>query len=380
MRLRSERCQEPHPVTKVIGNLHVITSFFNPCQYKRPLENYWRFREALKAPLHTIELLFGDQAPAISDAHHVRSNTVLWHKESLLNLLIDRLPADVDAIAWIDADILFQNPNWVEDTCKALGRLAVVQLFEQSFNRMPDGSIERHKKSTGKWFAEGSKYWRNFTISHPGFAWAARADWLRQTKLSDIHIIGGADTNMVGAFCGRDSTHCRLNPAYKTAFMQWWSPVNIHVRRAFGYVAGNVHHLWHGYKADRHYIVRWSDLQTYDPSRDLRREPSGLWAWTDTADVPMVSAVANHFRSRNEDAEYIPGLYDGLVQSQGQELREASIVSGRPGGPRAGDRELRRPLCNLACREHSHPSAIDAGMYRSVELSRGGGSLPSQHR
>ena len=329
MRLKCERGQEPHPITKVIRNLHVITSFFNPCAYQRPLDNYRRFREALKAPLHTIELLFGDQQPSIPDALHVRSSTVLWHKESLLNLLIDRLPADVDAIAWIDADILFQNPNWVEDTCKALERLAVVQLFDQSFNLMPDGSLEPHKTSTGKWFAEGRKEWRNFTISHPGFAWAARADWLREVKLSDIHIIGGADTNMVGAFCGRDSTHARLLPAYKNEFMRWYGPAAVAVKRAFGYVPGDIHHLWHGYKADRRYIVRWSDLHPYDPARDLRREPSGLWSWTNSADPTMVTAVANHFSSRNEDAEYIPELYDGLVQSQGAPVHEAPVASGR---------------------------------------------------
>lgn len=327
MRLRRERGQEPHYITKVIGNLHVITCFFNPCAYQRPLANYWRFREALKAPLHTIELLFGNQEPEIADAHHVRSNSVLWHKESLLNILLDRLPADVDAIAWIDADIIFQNPHWVEDTCKALERLAVVQPYEQSFHLMPDGTLDRHKVSTGSLFQKGQKHWKNFTISHPGFAWAARADWLREHKFSDIHIIGGADTVMTGAFTGRDTTHCRLNPVYKDAFLKWAYPVARHVHRAFGYVPGDIHHLWHGHRSDRRYVLRWADLINYDPARDLCRQESGLWAWSPAADPTMVEAVRMHFHSRNEDVPYTP-VHPRLAEGVAPTMAEVSIPAG----------------------------------------------------
>lgn len=40
---------------------------------------------------------------------------VLWQKERLLNLAIDSLPADVDAVAWLDADLIWFNHGWVEE-------------------------------------------------------------------------------------------------------------------------------------------------------------------------------------------------------------------------------------------------------------------------
>lgn len=323
----ADRAPKPNTIQseKPIQNLHVITSYFNPCGYRRLRDNYFRFRDSLNAPLHTIELLFGDREPDIQDAHHVRSNTVLWHKEALLNILIDRLPQDVDAIAWVDADILFQNPRWVQDTCDELGRRNVVSLFTRAWHKFPDGTLQPHKQSTGRLFSQANRYWSNFTVSHPGFALAARADWLRRHKLSDIHVIGGGDTFMVSAFAGVSTSRMvgnqnRMNPMYRAAHLQWQTTVNADVQRAFGYVPGDIHHLWHGNKQDRRYILRYDDLKTFNPMSDLVREPSGLWTWSATADPLMVDAVKRHFDSRNEDAEYVPELHPGLVHTESPAL------------------------------------------------------------
>jgi hypothetical protein len=37
----------------------------------------------------------------------VRSNSVLWHKENILNVGIANLPPDVKYVVWCDADIVF---------------------------------------------------------------------------------------------------------------------------------------------------------------------------------------------------------------------------------------------------------------------------------
>lgn len=297
-----------HPQRESIQNLHVITSYFNPCRYRRLRDNYWRFRENLNAPLHTIELLFGDREPDIPDAFHVRSNTVLWHKEALLNILIDRLPPEVDAIAWVDADLLFTNPYWVEHACQRLEDYAVIQLFAKSFHKMPDGSLIPAKPSCAKLFAEECKLWSNFSLAHPGFAWAARASWLRQHKLADTHVIGGGDTLMVSAFTGRRLLlQNRMSPAHREWHMKWVDAVHQEVCRSLNYIPGHVHHLWHGFRSDRNYVDRFQVLSNFDPARDLIRDENGLWAWSDQADPAMVQAVSQHFQNRAEDKEWVSG-------------------------------------------------------------------------
>jgi hypothetical protein len=41
---------------------------------------------------------------------------VLWQKERLLNLALQRLPEHCTKVVWLDADTFFTNPNWVRAT------------------------------------------------------------------------------------------------------------------------------------------------------------------------------------------------------------------------------------------------------------------------
>ena len=43
------------------GRLWAITCYFNPCQYKRRLQNYRVFRERAGIPLVAVELSYADQ-------------------------------------------------------------------------------------------------------------------------------------------------------------------------------------------------------------------------------------------------------------------------------------------------------------------------------
>ena len=81
------------------GDLWGITTYFNPAQYKRKLQNYHQFRTASKKqglPLIVVELAFGEHKFELTkdDAEIViqrRCNTVLWQKERLLNIALEFL-------------------------------------------------------------------------------------------------------------------------------------------------------------------------------------------------------------------------------------------------------------------------------------------------
>lgn len=314
-------CDKPDPPPREIPEapfqpiqrLAVITSYFNPCGYQRIRENYRRFQDGLEragVELFTAELAFEEQPFEIPDATlQLRGSdrNLLWQKERLLNLLIPRLPEDVDAIAWIDADILFLNPDWPAATCQALERRAVVQLYRDSYTLLPQGDLQHVKKSTGWYYAHDPARFTHFGHSHPGFAWAARAGWLRRHGLLDDCVTGGGDCLMVKGMADCTLYIERwLNPEWRTSIDAWASAVQAEIDGAFGYVPGAILHLYHGSRENRRYVERWSYQTDYafDPQADIERDTNGLIRWTEQAlaEKPeMVRRVREYFALRRED-------------------------------------------------------------------------------
>lgn len=302
----------PRAAHRTIERLVVITSHFNPCGYRRIRENYDRFAEGIASAgveLRSIELAFDADPFQLSDAtiqvRGSRRQNLLWQKERLLNHLIDSLPTDVDAVAWIDADILFNNPEWATQTKQALQSLNVVQPFKDAFNLMPDGCLVQSKSSTGFAYYSGESDFNDVGKWHPGFAWAARTDWLRDVGLSDIHLMGGGDCFMLAGFTGCSlSLESQLNGPLLTDLRRWAVAAYERVGGSVGFVPGSITHLYHGSRKDRNYWKRHGYLAEFNSRTDIAIEDNGLWSWTDHAIVnksAMIERVAGYFAERMED-------------------------------------------------------------------------------
>lgn len=237
----------------------------------------------------------------------------MWQKERLLNLALAHLPEACQKVAWIDCDILFENPDWAVDAVNLLEDYPVVQLFEKVVH-VPRGR-ESCQGGEESWSSFAAVHERlpdmmlkgNFAEhGHTGFAWAARKEVLRQ-GLYDACIAGGADHLMAHAMCGTWSTPCidRIighNERHHEHFMAWGERMYADVRAEIGAVPGNSLHLWHGEMADRRYLERYQELQRFgfDPHADLRVGPEGCWEWN--SDKPdMHQWVKNYFGQRKED-------------------------------------------------------------------------------
>jgi len=285
------------------GMLAVITCHFNPIEYENLIRNYWMFREDLKgADLFTIELSFNDKFE-IDDAVHVNgtANQVMWQKERLLNLLIEQLPPTYDKVAWVDADILFQNPEWQKATETALEKHPLVQMFERCFST--DSDLEMISCVPGI-----IKAGPNASQAKPGFAWAARRELLEKIPLLDTHIMGGGDTMMFYAAMGMFNNFMltRTNIEWRRAYLKWASRFYREVKAKVGYVPGDITHLYHGTYADRQYVERWIILSKnrFDPEKDIAINEDGIWEWA--SDKPdLHEQVANYFEERREDEIWI---------------------------------------------------------------------------
>jgi hypothetical protein len=183
--------------------LWLITTYFNPGNFATKRRNYERFAAPLLdagIPLLTVECALGNAPFVLPAAPHVlqvRGPDVLWLKERLINLAIAGLPPHVEKIAWLDADILFVNPAWAQQTSALLDRFPVVQPFARVGRLGKDqgtfaGRARRSFASQLQRRAE-SAHLGGAAHGQPGIAWAAQRQLIARHGLYDAAIVGGGD-------------------------------------------------------------------------------------------------------------------------------------------------------------------------------------------
>lgn len=305
-------------------NLWAVTSYFNPAQYRRRLDNFRLFRARVRAPLLVVELEVdaeSDLAPRDADlVVRLHDGDVMWQKERLLNVAVAHLPPECTAVAWLDCDVILDRDDWVEVACRALDRAPLVQLFRDRYNLgrgvLPDDVEDPAAFATGHSLAfrlqEGVmpsvvnevgtvRRWQ----ASLGLAWAARRDLIARHGLYDAGILGGGDRALVGAALGQMAAVAGpwfANDAQMAHYRGWAEPFHAAVGGRMAYVEGRLFHLWHGEHVNRGYVSRYRDLRPFgfDPACDLRLSPEGAWRWNSEKGA-MHAYVHDYFRSRLED-------------------------------------------------------------------------------
>jgi hypothetical protein len=301
--------------------LHVIAVISNLSRYRSRYELYQKFEDYVnKSPdcmLHTVEASFGERPHAVtvaSNRNHIQVNTSheLWHKENLINLGISRLPADWKYVAWIDADVTFSRPDWAIETVHQLQHFPVVQMFSQVQDLGPDYTTLNTRPGFGYAYVHGlpihptgyyAKSW------HPGFAWAARREFVDAVGgLVDWAILGAGDYHMACGIIGQmgRSMPTGLTPAYVDSLNLWQARAEKYGQHNLGYVKGLLVHHWHGKKADRKYFDRWKILvdEQYNPVTDIKKDSQGLYQLVveSRRQERLRDKLRLYFRSRNEDS------------------------------------------------------------------------------
>src|SRR5580698_4618293 len=106
--------------------LALITCHFNFVGYNRPRQNLHRFMLQMRSfgyPLYGVEAYLPEQEPFTRGWKgwkqiKIGNDQILFQKEALLNVAETLVPAEYDKIAWVDADIWFENLKWFEMTEK----------------------------------------------------------------------------------------------------------------------------------------------------------------------------------------------------------------------------------------------------------------------
>lgn len=311
-----------------------VTAFFSSATTPVLLDNLTTFANGVRAQglqLLVVELAFGDAPFTVDDnvadrVLRLRSDTVLWHKERLLNLGIRSLPDSCRHVAWVDGDILFENDQWVRETQDQLAQFHVVQPFEravwlgagerQASLDVPLGMAEGHYMQGFAAGLDGAADRRSrmmFYKGHTGFAWAARRDFVLEHGLYERAVLGGGDLINAHAFAADEDLFTRrtlftrwMSEHERAAITRWGRPVADVTGGRMGWVPGRVLHLFHGALATRRYETRLQILKQhdFDPVTDIACDGDGTWRWN--SDKPaMHQKVAEYFNSRALAARHL---------------------------------------------------------------------------
>jgi len=293
----------------------IITSYYNPTKSLYRRKAFKIFYNSIKHLNHrVIECVFdGEESELKSMVKNltiVKTNTVLWHKESLLNYLILDLPRKYQYVFWVDADVIFSNKNWLVDSVNKLQYSNMIQPFEYcihlepaelkpSFNvdtRYVLDNIYQHLKMIG----HNRKVWKSFcynqvekansdgcseeynTHGHVGFAWGIRRNILDIIDLYDKALVGGADHIMAHAAVGQIPHTC-ITKSFTDNIdevNEWSNKFYGQVQGSVSYTPGNLYHIWHGDLAKREYLKRVKEF-TIKSKNITEKDENGLYVTED---------------------------------------------------------------------------------------------------
>ncbi len=283
----------------------VVSCFFNPMHSEYRLRAFEQFYASIKHLNHEIvECVIGDAKRQLG--HHanieaIRTESLLWHKEAILNRTIAKLPKQYQYVFWIDADVLFTNLNWMTESVQAMQRrAAIVQPWEYCIHlnrdeKKPTFDVESCRALVSDPDHRHPQIWRGFAANyqtdgaiaaslnyhrhgHVGFAWGARRSILDQCPLYDKALIGGAD-HIIAHAAALQVPHPCIDRAFAgdiEAVNAWSHKFADACEGHLGYVPGDLYHLWHGDIDKREYLNRI--IEFTKATKDItKKDANGLF-------------------------------------------------------------------------------------------------------
>jgi len=310
--------------------LNVIVVISNPCLFARRFILLKEFVQRMELEesninLYIVELAYGKQRFFVTDSKNknhlqIRTEHPIWHKENMINVGIKKLlPSNWKAVAWIDADIEFENTTWVKDTLKILnGSKDIVQLFSHCID------MDQYEEAMNIFPSFGFQYMKKLPYSkkpinfwHPGYAWACnRKTYDSLGGLYEVGILGSGDNIMALSLIQQ------VKHAMSESYTEDYKNTMLDFQRKakslrVGYVPGVIRHYYHGSKKNRNYENRWKMLVDYDysPSLHIKKDEDGILIPTSNCPFGLLSDIKNYFKSRNDDEMYEGGDYSKRVKN-----------------------------------------------------------------
>lgn len=316
--------------------IHIACCYINPFRWatRRRLFEDFR-RRMLSSPnvvLHIGELAYGNRPFEVTssddpNAVQLRTNSEMWHKENVLNRVVQSFPAEWRYGGYWDADMHPTRHDWAIEAIHKLQHHPWVQLFSNygamSADHRPlslrssfaynyvnrTGAFrasDQHTGPTDGYLQMISKRAAPPYSGAPGGGWAFTREGFSATGgMLDTCILGSGDWHMAFGLIGEKDLHTEMRKcasAYVESIHRWQDRAFAAIRGNIGYIDCFATHGFHGSYATRGYGTRSNILikHCYDPYTDIARDWQGIYRWVGNKSS-FEGEVRRYFTSRAED-------------------------------------------------------------------------------
>jgi hypothetical protein len=280
--------------------LDVVACVANPVREKARIALALPFIDHMIASgvrLTIVECAYGERpfdlvpsTPAAFTHIGVRAagNTLMWNKESLLQIGLERLPDDAKYVCFWDADVHCRNPDWAAEVVHALQHHEVVQPWSNCLDMGSHGEVLEVHTALFRLYREGHQIVQGpnvgrvpYKFGHPGFGLAFTMRALdRLGGLITTAALGAADHHQCMALLSRveDSIPRAMTAGYKAPLRAWQARADRFIHKNVSFIHNVIEHGFHGEKAARAYVSRWDILikNGFDPAWDIKRNRYGV--------------------------------------------------------------------------------------------------------
>ena len=271
----------------------IIVSFFNANDYELP-KRY--LQETLEHALSTGREVISTQAvlpgqkplpwPDGVRAFVYEVPSYFFYKENLWNMGAKK--ASGDSLIFIDADVIYKNPDWVTNVEEALKTCDVLQPFTKAMWLDEFGHLERDRVPNSSQLVSGERI--SLGTGHPGFGWAMTKEAYEKIGgWYDIAANGAGDVAFVFSLASQSQFELVMQHfpnqdrmVLTPSFRKYRKHVS-----SLGLTVGEVpeclvHHKWHGTIRNRRYCRRDKCLPRVENYEyDLNRRADGILVWGD---------------------------------------------------------------------------------------------------
>lgn len=300
-------------------DIGIIIAYFSPCNFQQPRKNLYRMIDSLismNCPITIVEATMpgADRLTLPESIQHIRYDAgienTLFLKENLYNLGIQH--TNYNKNLFLDGDILFNNPNFINECSSLLDEYDIIQPFDicmwMNKNDLPLGGYTyKHSMCKGillNKIINGISY-------HPGFAWGLTRDFIDYCGgFYDQHPVGGADIAFNYAICPSENKAFINTLKYLRNTNNFFYETEVYLKyrekvQAFnpkiGYLKNCIcYHMYHGSHNDRNYNNRCKEYlpALINNNYPIRYDSNGLLQWIDKNNAIK---CLYYFKNRKED-------------------------------------------------------------------------------
>lgn len=297
-------------VTSMPNDLAACIAFFNPAKRKRPLQNLlycWLKIRNIGIPVYLIEVVYkGRKSELLNmpNVFRVKSNSYLFHKENLWNILVKKIPSNYKKLVFFDSDIVFRDSSWASRISTSLETYNFLQPYDLAtkldINYKPDDAYISYMKAYDN--RKEDVFSKFHTYPSLGYIFACQRSWLEKIGgFLDMCIIGGGDHIFCTAITNVDISHSpslfKNLPYIQIEYNRLTKNLKTENFKC-GYLNLRVDHLYHGKEMNRQYSGRSELIKTLT-AMDFQVNSDSVIEFKEPEKWNPV--MLKYFKDRNDD-------------------------------------------------------------------------------